>query len=100
MHLVVFEHANFLVRNIKNCYVYCEKLLSSMESGPPYIRPPPPPHPRAILNFFILRYFKKRLTPDVLFSNSFIIHHEKAKKITAVTVVWICVSNYHKILPT
>ena len=34
------------------------------------------------------------------FSNSFIIHQEKTKKITTVTVVWICDPNYHKILPT
>ena len=37
---------------------------------------------------------------DVVFSNSLIIHQEETKKITAVTVVWICVPNYHKILPT
>ena len=35
-----------------------------------------------------------------IFSNSLIIHQEKTKKITTVTVVWICVPNYHKILPT
>ena len=34
------------------------------------------------------------------FSNSLIIHQEKTKKITTVTVVWICIPNYHKILPT
>ena len=34
------------------------------------------------------------------FSNLLIIHQEKTKKITTVTVVWICVPNYHKILPT
>ena len=34
------------------------------------------------------------------FSNSLIIHQEKSKKITMVTVVWICDPNYHKILPT
>ena len=34
------------------------------------------------------------------FSNSLIIHQEKTKKITTVTVVWICDPNYHKILPT
>ena len=34
------------------------------------------------------------------FSNSVIIHQEKTKKITTVTVVWICVPSYHKILPT
>ena len=34
------------------------------------------------------------------FSNSLIIHQEKTKKITTVTAVWICVPNYHKILPT
>ena len=34
------------------------------------------------------------------FSNSLIIHQEKTKKITTVTVVWMCVPNYHKILPT
>ena len=33
-------------------------------------------------------------------SNSLIIHQEKTKKIATVTVVWICVPNYHKILPT
>ena len=35
----------------------------------------------------------------IFFSNSLIIHQEKTKKITTVTVVWICVPNYHKILP-
>ena len=40
----------------------------------------------------------KRL--ELYFSNSLIIHQEKTKKITTVTVVWICVPNYHKILPT
>ena len=35
-----------------------------------------------------------------LFSNSLIIHQEKTKKITTVTVVWICDPNYHKILLT
>ena len=34
------------------------------------------------------------------FSNSLIIQQEKTKKITTVTVVWICGPNYHKILPT
>ena len=34
------------------------------------------------------------------FSNSLIIHKEKAKKITTVTVVWISDTNYHKILRT
>ena len=34
------------------------------------------------------------------FSNSLIIHQEKTKKITTVTVVWICDPNYHNILPT
>ena len=34
------------------------------------------------------------------FSNSLIIHQKKTKKITTVTVVWICDPNYHKILPT
>ena len=34
------------------------------------------------------------------FSNSLIIHQEKTKKITTVTVVWICDPNYHKILPS
>ena len=34
------------------------------------------------------------------FSNSLIINQKKTKKITAVTVVWICDPNYHKILPT
>ena len=34
------------------------------------------------------------------FSNSLIIHQEKIKKITTVTMVWICDPNYHKILPT
>ena len=33
-------------------------------------------------------------------SNPLIIHGEKTKEITTVTVVWICVPNYHKILPT
>ena len=33
-------------------------------------------------------------------SNSLIIHQEKTKKITTVTMVWICDPNYHKILPT
>ena len=37
---------------------------------------------------------------DHMFSNSLIIHQEKTKKITTVTVVWICDPNYHKILPT
>ena len=37
---------------------------------------------------------------DIVFSNLLIIHQEKTKKITAVTVVWICDPNYHKILPT
>ena len=36
----------------------------------------------------------------IKFSNSLIIHQEKTKKITTVTVVWICVPNYHDILPT
>ena len=31
---------------------------------------------------------------------SLIIPQEKTKKITTVTVVWICGPNYHKILPT
>ena len=40
-------------------------------------------------------------TPDdMVFSNSLIIHQKKTKKITTVTVVWICDPNYHKILPT
>ena len=34
------------------------------------------------------------------FSNTLIIYQEKTKKITTVTVVWICVPNYHKIMPT
>ena len=34
------------------------------------------------------------------FSNSLIIHKEKTKKITTVTVVWISDTNYHKILRT
>ena len=34
------------------------------------------------------------------FSNSLIIHKEKAKKITTVTVVWISDTNSHKILRT
>ena len=34
------------------------------------------------------------------FSNSLIIHQEKTKKITTMTVVWICDPNYHKILLT
>ena len=34
------------------------------------------------------------------FSNSLIINQEETKKITTVTVVWICVPNYHKLLPT
>ena len=34
------------------------------------------------------------------FSDSLIIHQEKTKKITTVTVVWISDPNYHKILPT
>ena len=37
---------------------------------------------------------------EIAFSNSLIIHQEKTKKITTVIVVWICVPNYHKILPT
>ena len=37
---------------------------------------------------------------EIPFSNSLIIHQEKTKKITTVTVVWICDPNYHKILPT
>ena len=37
---------------------------------------------------------------ETLFSNSSTIHQEKTKKITTVTVVWICDPNYHKILPT
>ena len=37
---------------------------------------------------------------DIVFSNSLIIHQEKTKKITTVTVVWICDPNNHKILPT
>ena len=37
---------------------------------------------------------------DYHFSNSLIIHQEKTKKITTLTVVWICVPYYHKILPT
>ena len=37
---------------------------------------------------------------EKLFLNSLIIHQEKTKKITTVTVVWICDPNYHKILPT
>ena len=37
---------------------------------------------------------------NVNYSNSLIIHQEKTKKIPTVTVVWICVPNYHKILPT
>ena len=37
---------------------------------------------------------------DIVFSNSLITHQEKTKKITTVTVVWICDPNYHKILPT
>ena len=34
------------------------------------------------------------------FSNSLIIHKEKTKEITTVTVVWIPDLNYHKILRT
>ena len=37
---------------------------------------------------------------EMPFSHSLIIHQEKTEKITTVTVVWICVPNYHKILPT
>ena len=37
---------------------------------------------------------------DGTFSNLLIIHQEKTKKITAVTVVWICDPNYRRILPT
>ena len=37
---------------------------------------------------------------ELNFSNSLIIQREKTKKITTVTVVWICDPNYHKILPT
>ena len=37
---------------------------------------------------------------DMEFSNSLIIHQEKTKKITTVTVVWICDPNYYKILLT
>ena len=32
--------------------------------------------------------------------NNILIHQEKTKKITTVTMVWICVPNYHNILPT
>ena len=32
-------------------------------------------------------------------SNALIIHHKKTKKITTVTMVWICVPSYHKISP-
>ena len=37
---------------------------------------------------------------DICFSNLLIIHQEKTKKITTVTMVWICFPNYHKIVPT
>ena len=37
---------------------------------------------------------------EMIFSNSLIIHKEKTKKITTVTVVWISDTNYHKILRT
>ena len=38
-------------------------------------------------------------TPTVLLK-PLIIHQEKTKKVTTVTVVWICDPNDHKILPT
>ena len=60
------------------------------------------------LLFNILQNKKRTKTFETLtlnvaalgFSNSLIIHQEKTKKITPVTVVWICVPNHHKILPT
>ena len=39
-------------------------------------------------------------TPHTLLKLTNIIHHEKTKKITTVTVVWICVPYYHEILST
>ena len=46
------------------------------------------------------RLYKPLKTFHIPFVNSSIIHQKETKKITTVTVVWICVSNYHKILPT
>ena len=43
---------------------------------------------------------KQQKKLEIHFSNSLIIHQEKRKKINSVTMVWICVPNYHKILPT
>ena len=56
----------------------------------------------AVFIFFYLVDFIGKLKGirNRVFSNSLIIHQEETKKITTVTVVWICDPNYHKILPT
>ena len=45
-----------------------------------------------------IRYDLRLFSLEVFFSN--LIHREKTKEITTVNVVWICIPNYHKILPT
>ena len=48
----------------------------------------------------LLLYFIYACNFDKNFSKSLIIHPEiKTKKVTTVTVAWIGVPNYHKILP-
>ena len=50
------------------------------------------------MNMQIKNSFKT--SDEKVFSNSLIIRQEKTKKITTVTVVWICDPNYHNILTT
>ena len=64
---------------------------------------PPPLHLSCFLYMLgqllsVMFYFQ--VSMEQTFSNSLTIHQEKTKKITAVTMVWICVPNYHNILPT
>ena len=54
----------------------------------------------SFLQLVIPKNFLSLSLGSLSFSNSLIIHQEKTKKIITVAVVWICVPNYHKILPT